>query len=698
YVVKSSFGHIRDLPKSNLGIDVEHDFTPRYVVPTRSRKAATDLRKSAAKADTIIFATDEDREGEAISWHLKELFAKEIGEEFNTKKLERIAFHEITEEAIRDALAHPRSIDLPMVDAQQARRILDRLVGYELSPLLWQKIARGLSAGRVQSVALRLIVEREREIQAFKPEEYWTIDALFSKPGNADTVVIPAKLTKIGDEALEKFSIKTEAYAQEILAALANATFSVVSVNAKMTSRAPSAPYTTSTLQQDANRKLGFSAKQTMVIAQQLYEGIHLGTEGSAGLITYMRTDSVNMADRFVAEARELLVREFGAPFIPEAVRKYKARSKLAQEAHEAVRPTLANRSPESIKEYLEPNQLKLYELIWRRALASQMEDAKLETTSADILGADRYTFHAAGTRIAFEGFMAMFPDAERPTELPALAENEPLEAQSILPKQHFTEPPARFSDASLVKILEEHGIGRPSTYAPTIATLIDRHYAERIEGRRLQPTEVAFMVTDLLVEHFPNIVDYEFTAKMEESLDDIAEGKQLWVPVIRTFYEPFAKVLAEKKQTLVEKETTLEATDEVCEKCGKPMAVKFGRFGKFLACTGFPECRNTKSLGGDKGGPQGTGVTCPKCSKGEIIGRRSKKGRMFWGCNSYPDCNFVLWKKPTGEKCAACSSLMVFGAKEKILCSNKECLTNAKQSAPKEPAAPESESPNPAP
>ncbi len=677
FTVKSSFGHIRDLPKSEMGVDVTKNFEPRYVIPTASRKVVTDLRKTAAKAETIVFATDEDREGEAISWHLREIFKKELGEKFAEKKLERIAFHEITEEAIHEALEHPRELDLHLVDAQQARRILDRLVGYELSPLLWQKVARGLSAGRVQSVALRLVVERAREIQAFKAEEYWTIEGVFAKleVESKKLEVFAAKLVKIGDTALEKFSIRTEAEAKSILDALAGAAFRIASVVKKTSHRSPAPPFTTSTLQQEANKKLGFSAKQTMVIAQQLYEGIKLGAEGSVGLITYMRTDAVSLSERFLAEARTLIKKEFGESATPDAPRRYKARSRLAQEAHEAVRPTAAQRTPESIKQYLEPNQAKLYDLIWRRAVASQMRDAELETTSVDVLGGEKYVFRAAGTRIAGEGYLALFPDAERGTVLPELHEGEAVTAHEVIPKQHFTEPPARYSDASLVKTLEEYGIGRPSTYAPTIATILERGYAERVEGRRLAPTDIAYVVNDLLVEHFPVIVDHHFTAKMEEELDEIAEGKKEWVPVIEAFYTPFSKTLAEKRELLVKKELTETPTDEKCDLCGRPMVIKLGRYGKFYACTGFPECRGTKPLKDSaRAVPIDTGVTCPTCEKGTIVERRSRRGKKFWGCGTYPACTFVLWKKPTGAKCETCSSLIVLGAKEKVYCSNPEC------------------------
>lgn len=683
YSVKSSFGHVRDLPRGDMGIDTEHDFAPRYVIPRAARKNVTDLRKTAAKATTIIFATDEDREGEAISWHLREIFIKEIKEGIGDKKLQRIAFHEITKEAIDEALKNPREIDLHLVDAQQARRVLDRLVGYNLSPLLWAKVAKGLSAGRVQSVALRFIVEREREIQAFKTEEYWTIEGMFE---NKNKAPFEAKLTKIGDEQLEKFSIKTEGEAKKIVDALALTAFSVTSVTTKTSRRSPAAPYTTSTLQQDANRKLGFSAKQTMMLAQQLYEGIAIGDEGHVGLITYMRTDAVNLSEQFLKESRAVIEKSFGAIAVPDQPRHYKAKSRLAQEAHEAIRPSSANRHPALIKDYLEANQYKLYDLIWRRAMASQMRDAELETTSADILGAEKYNFRASGTRVTFDGFLALYPDNEKPAEIPALAEGETVTAKEILPKQHFTEPPARFSDASLVKIMEENGIGRPSTYAPTIGTLIERNYAERIEGRRLKPTEIAFVVNDLLVENFPIIVDYQFTAKMEEGLDEIAEGNKEWIPVIREFYEPFKKNLDEKAELLEKMEIP---SDEKCDLCGKPMVIKMGRFGKFLGCTGYPECKGIKRLGktGEvlpeektdekcstcdapmkvKYGRFGAflscsrypecktikpmlkliGMKCPTCSVGDVAERRTKRGKHFWGCSRYPDCEYTSWTNP---------------------------------------------------
>ena len=710
YKVLSSYGHVRDLPKSKMGIDIEHNFEPKYIIPMKSKKKVTALKKEAKKAKKIILATDEDREGEAIAWHLVTALGIE------DKPTERIAFHEITDEAIKEALKHPRAIDLNMVDAQQARRILDRLVGYELSPFLWHKVAKGLSAGRVQSVAVRLIVEREREIQAFKAEEYWTIDANFSKPGEKET--FEAQLKKISDKTLEKFDINNKSAADKIVKDLAGATYEVAEVETKDVKKTPHAPFTTSTIQQDANRRLSFSAKKTMMLAQNLYEGIEFGSEGHVGLITYMRTDSTNLAGRFLAEAKDYITANFGKEYLPESERIFKTKSKLAQEAHEAIRPTSLAYHPDDVKQYLSEDQYKLYNLIWRRALACQMADALVGQTSVDI-ETGKYLFRAHGSMIKFDGFLKVYSTDIKENILPSLAAKEKVDLQSLLPNQHFTEPPARYSDASLVKIMEEHDIGRPSTYAPTIATIIERNYVERVEGRRLKPTEVAFLVVDLLVKHFPNIVDYAFTAKMENSLDEIALGEKKWVPVIRDFYTPFKANLMQKEEEINKKDIVNETTEEVCDKCGKPMIVKFGRFGKFLACSGFPECRNIKSTNKEEderlkeeaeklgetcdkcGKPmiikrgrfgsflacsgypdcknikslaKTTGIKCPKCGQGEIAERRSKRGRTFYSCNRYPDCDFALWQKPTGDQCPKCGSLVTFAAKGQVKCSNKEC------------------------
>ncbi|MFO0704525.1 MAG: type I DNA topoisomerase [Candidatus Andersenbacteria bacterium] len=723
YTVKSSFGHVRDLPKSKMGIDIEHGFEPDYVIPVRAKKVITDLRAQAKKADTIYLATDEDREGEAIGWHL--MTALKLAKD----KTKRIVFHEITKRAIDEALKNPRDLDAHLIDAQQARRVLDRLVGYELSPFLWKKIKYGLSAGRVQSAAVRLIVDREREIEKFKADEYWTIEAELEKKGVKPTVA--AHLVKRAGKTLEKLAIKNKATADEVTAALKGASFEVSEISQKEKSMSPSAPFTTSTLQQDASRRLGYSAKQTMMLAQQLYEGIELGTEGSVGLISYMRTDSVNLAEQALAEAKEVIGNEFGSEFTAAAPRRYKTKSKSAQEAHEAIRPTSFTRTPESIKQYLEPRQHKLYDLIWRRALASQMPDARFNSTTLDIT-AGEFVFRANGLVITFAGFQkALGPAASsKETELPKLAKGDKLVlvgTDALKGVQHFTQPPARYSDATLVKAMEEFGIGRPSTYAPTISTIQDRGYVEKVE-KRFKPTEIGRLVDDVLVKHFPKIVDLTFTSQMEEDLDLIAEGKKEWVPIIKAFYDPFHANLKAKDKAVTKEELTTEKSDEKCEKCGKPMVIKMGRFGKFLACTGYPDCKTTRplkaereaqakmeqELSGEKCPECGsamvikrgrfgtflgcstypkckgikriekkTGAKCPECGKGEIIEKRSRKGRTFYACNKYPECEFALWNKPTGKTCPKCKSLVVYAAKGQVRCSSKECDYKAETEQP---------------
>ncbi len=711
YTVLSSYGHIRDLPRSKMGIDIEHGFTPQYVIPKDSQKQVTVLKKAAAKAKTIILATDEDREGEAIAWHLTQ--ALELGQGTEKRKdqrtkeprsertVQRIVFHEITKEAIEEALKSPRDIDEKLVDAQQARRVLDRLVGYELSPLLWKKVARGLSAGRVQSVALRLIVDREREIEAFKSQEYWTIETMLASssviPSHAEgSRSFTAELTALNNKKLEKFDIANQARAKEIISALDTATYAVESVEKKKTSKSPYPPFTTSTLQQDANRRLGFGASQTMRVAQDLYE---------AGLISYMRTDSVNLAGKFLSETQSYLKNALAARYAT-GVKTYKTKSKGAQEAHEAIRPTEVQRTPElAAKELSDPRQVKLYDLIWRRAVASQMPEAELDSTSVRVKSTAtkesriaEATFSATGSMLVFDGFLAVYPMELKTTILPELVQGQKLAAQSVTPKQHFTEPPARYSDATLVKALEEHGIGRPSTYAPTISTLVTRRYVERIESRRLRPTDIGLLVAGLLLEHFPSIVDPEFTARMEEGLDGVAEGNRVWGPLISEFYHPFHELIETKTEELSKKTLTEEKTDEVCEKCGKPMVIKMGRYGKFVACSGFPECRNTKRIEtpGAPGQPASdTGVLCPKCSKGNIVRRRSKRGRFFFGCSAYPNCDFVLWNPPAKDEqgklktCDKCASPMVLGPKDAEKCSNKECVNfKAKSAGSTEPTA----------
>lgn len=696
YKVESSFGHIRDLPKSKLGVDVENDFAPQYVVPAKAKKTVSELKKIAARADTVYLAPDEDREGEAIAWHLAHILPK------NTK-IKRITFHEITKEAIETALQNPRDIDLHLVNAQQARRVLDRLVGYELSPLLWRKVYRGLSAGRVQSVVVRLIVEREREIQAFKPQEYWTIDGLFHKKGAE--LEFTASLYSIEGKKLEKLAIPNQKEADAIVKNLQNARFAVSALVQKNRQRKPNPPYTTSTLQQDANNTLGFSAKQTMLLAQRLYE---------EGYITYMRTDSVNLAEKFLHEADQYINRAFGPAYHDR--KTFITKSKGAQEAHEAIRPTEASRDPESLKTALAAGEHKLYSLIWRRAVASQMKPAQMKATTADI-AANQYTFRATGSQIVFDGWLKIFPEKNKENVLPELNQSDAVQSSKLDANQHFTEPPARYNEASMVKTLEEKGIGRPSTYAPTIATVQERGYVRK-EQRQLIPEEVGFLVNDLLVEHFPEIVDYEFTAKMEARFDDIASGGNEWQPMIKDFYQPFKKQLMTKDKQISKKEITEEKTDEVCAKCGKDMVIKMGRYGKFLACTGYPECKTTKPLdengqvapaetekiavkctkcGADmvkKHGRYGPflgcskypdcknivnienkiGVPCDKCGQGEIIEKRSRRGKTFYACNQYPKCENAYWSKPTGEKCPQCSALLVFGADNTARCANKEC------------------------
>ncbi|HYE60184.1 MAG TPA: type I DNA topoisomerase [Candidatus Kapabacteria bacterium] len=707
FTVESSFGHVRDLPKSKMGVDTEHGtFEPQYLIPKDKAEHVKKLKKIAKGVDNIIFATDEDREGEAISWHLAQILDIDI------TAAKRMVFHEITKHAIDEALQHPRAIDQKLVDAQQARRVLDRLVGYELSPLLWNKVARGLSAGRVQSVAVRLIVEREREIQAFKTEEYWTIAGLFSPPSSQ--LLFPATLHSIDGKRIQKLDIKKKEQADAIVADLHDASYTVAKVTKKETKRLPPPPFTTSTLQQQANHKLGMSAKQTMRIAQQLYEGIELGEEGSVGLITYMRTDSYFLSQKFLGETRAHIQSAYGATYDVEKPRLYATKSKGAQEAHEAIRPTDPTRTPDAVKPYLAPQQYKLYTLIWKRAVATQMAAARLDKTTMDIT-AKQYSFRASGQTMLFDGWLKLYPETTGEELLPEVKEGEHVTCKEIKPEQHFTEPPARYSDATLVKAMEEYGIGRPSTYAPTIATIEDRKYVERDEQKRLKPTDIALVVNDLLVNHFSNIVDYQFTAEMEKNLDKIAEGKKEWQPVIAAFYHPFHETIEHKNKELNKKELTEEKTDEtcpncnspmvikvgrfgkfmacsnyptckttkpigdeakqmeelsgeVCEKCGKPMAVKRGRFGMFLGCSGYPDCKNIKRI------EKKTGVTCQKCGQGEFVERKSKRGKPFYGCNRYPECDNVLWSKPTGELCPTCKSPVVFGAKKTVRCSNKEC------------------------
>ena len=704
YKVLASFGHIRDLPKSKIGVDIEHNFEPTYTIPVKSRPKVKELKDAAKKADAILFATDEDREGEAISWHLAQIL------DTDPEKLQRITFHEITKEAIENALENPRGLDMRLVDAQQARRILDRLVGYELSPMLWRKIRRGLSAGRVQSVALRLIVEREREIKAFVPVEYWSIEGMFRKESSDP---FEAKLHAWQGKNLDKLAIPTKEKADEILEAIKNASWKIANVTEKEKQASPPPPFTTSTLQQAANTRLSFTSKQTMTLAQKLYEGIELGNEGHVGLITYMRTDSHVLSGKFINEANAFLSDAYGKEYTLDKPRVYKTKSKNAQEAHEAIRPTDVSRTPEDLAPYLEANVLKLYRLIWQRAVATQMASAKLKSTSIDIEGGDAM-FRATGQRVIFDGYLKIYPDQDKDKFLPELHEGDVVTADEIEGKQHFTEPPARFSDATLVKRLEEDDIGRPSTYASTISTLIDRGYVERDERKKLMPLEIAFDVNDLLVKHFSDIVDTEFTARLEASLDKIADGEMEWQPLLQAFYGPFHMNL-EQQEKEMDAEAQKEAEGEACEKCGGPMAVKHGRFGKFLACLNYPECKGTKPLKGEAPLPEPEptdevcdkcgkmmvkkvgrfgpflscsgypeckniksiekkiGVTCPKCGKGDMIEKRTKKRKIFYSCNRYPDCDQAFWDKPTEEKCPE-DGWPLLAKKTKYVCSKEDC------------------------
>ncbi|MFH1460924.1 MAG: type I DNA topoisomerase [Patescibacteria group bacterium] len=689
YSVKSSYGHIRDLPEKKFGVDLKHDFKPEYTILVKAKKIVKELRQVAQKAKLIILATDEDREGEAIAWHILQTLDSD-----KIKNYQRIVFHEITKKAIDQALKNPRQIDMDLVNAQQARRILDRIVGYKLSPFLWKKVVKGLSAGRVQSVAVRLIVDREREIEAFKPEEYWSIEAQLrpntviaseakqsrrehgiatspSAPRN-DNNEFTAKLIRKDEKTINKLGVKDKEWANQILKDLEGAQYQVSEIKKRQVQKQPSPPFATSTLQQEASRKLGFSAKQTMRIAQQLYEGIELGPKGSFGLITYHRTDSLNISQEAITKAREFIKEQFGKNYLPAQARIYKTKAKSAQEAHEAVRPTQISRQPEKIKQFLDKNQYKLYDLIWRRFMACQMNPALLDATSVDIK-AGNYTFRSTGSIIKFDGWLKIYPSKIKENILPDLIKQEILKLIKLLSEQHFTEGPARYNEASLVKTLEEYGIGRPSTYAPIISTIQDRGYVGKDEQKRFIPSEIGLIVTDLLKENFSQIVDIKFTAYLEKDLDRIADGKQNWLDVLNDFYQPFQKNLDEKYEQ-VKKKKLEEPTDKKCPQCGKNLVIKLGRFGKFYACPGFPDCKYTEPI------INSTGVQCPQCGKGEIIERKTKKGKTFYSCSQFPECKYALWDKPIQEKCPRCNSLLVETKSKKIKCSNKECGYQTKE------------------
>lgn len=660
YQVTASMGHIRDLPKSQLGIDIQDGFTPKYIIIRGKGAIVQRLREEAKKAERVYLATDPDREGEAISWHIAHL----IG----LSELERcrVTFNEITKEAVQKAFQEPRPIDLNLVNAQQARRILDRLVGYNLSPLLWRKVKRGLSAGRVQSVAVRLICDREEEIEAFKPEEYWTVTAHLSKEGS------PVVARYFGANG-KKVVLSNEKDAMAVMRATEGKPFRVAAVTRKEKRRTPASPFTTSSLQQEAARKLGFSVSRTMRVAQELYEGVELAGEGSVGLVTYIRTDSTRVASQAVEEARDYILQKYGPEYsVPRAAG---AKAAGAQEAHEAIRPTSVFRHPEAVKDSLSRDQYRLYKLIWERFVASQMSPAVFDTVSVEITCGE-HQFRASGQSVKFPGFTILYVEGkdEEKTEdedartLPALSEGDVLVLERLEPKQHFTEPPPRYTEAMLVKVLEEKGIGRPSTYAPIIATIQERGYVVK-EDKRFKPTELGRVVTKLLKEHFPDIVNVEFTADMEQSLDEIEEGRFEWSRVVREFYDQFSRTLEKADRSIERVRVPDEATDEVCELCGRQMVVKVGRYGRFLACSGYPECRNTRPI------TRRVDAVCPTCG-GQLVERRSKKGRRFYGCANYPECDFVSWARPVGN-CPLCRSVLVEkGGRQgaAIRCSNPAC------------------------
>ena len=735
YVIKASKGHVRDLPENNLGVDVEKGFTPSYALLKNKSEVVAELKKIGKNASSIYLATDPDREGEAISWHLTE----ETGWRNGKTPLRRVVFHEITEQAVKEAFQHPRDIDMQLVDSQQARRILDRLVGYQLSPLLWTKVQRGLSAGRVQSVALRLIVEREVEVQGFVPREYWTIEALFQKAMSGDEKSQPFAATLHSLKGQKgRLNIPDEKMARLLEKELKPAQYNVSQVKRREVRQTPSPPFITSTLQQEAWRKLHFAPKKTMLIAQQLYEGLSLGNEGSMGLITYMRTDSTYIASSAQEEARNYIREHFDKEYLPGQPRNYKRKVKGAQEAHEAIRPTSIYRQPPHIRPNLTADQFKLYDLIWSRTLASQMSDAISDATSVDIEAqppttfptpngteGNAYIFRATGSVLKFPGFRILYLEGRDDTEeedgkapLPPLSLQEGLQSLRIETIQHFTQPPPRYSEASLIKLLEENGIGRPSTYAPIISTLLDRNYVLREQGK-LQPTALGSTVSNLLTSHFSDIMDVSFTARMEEDLDKVAQGKRQWKPMLKDFYGPFhASLEAAKKQ--MPKVKVEEPTDESCEKCERPMVIKTGRFGRFLACTGFPQCRNTRPLTPQNSGqgnsqdgakaftteptdeicekcshpmvikagrsgrfiacsnfpkcrntrPLKIGVVCPQCGKDLVELKGKKRGRRFYGCSNYPDCKFTLNKRPLPHPCPQCSGLIVASGREEAQCT----------------------------
>ena len=655
YKIEASMGHIRDLPKSQLGVDIENDFEPKYINIRGKADLIKKLKKAAKDATKVYLATDPDREGEAISWHLAYLL------DIDPKNLYRITFNEITENAVKKAIENPRDIDMNLVDAQQARRVLDRIVGYQISPLLWKNVKKGLSAGRVQSVALKLVVDREEEIEKFVPQEYWTLTANLNKQKDSHT--FEAKFYGIDGNKTE---ITTEKQANEIINSIKSAKFSVSDVKQGEKKRNPLPPFTTSTLQQDASRKLGFGTSKTMMIAQQLYEGLEVNGHGTVGLITYMRTDSTRISVEAQEEAKKIIIKKYGNNFYPEIPKVY-ASKKNAQDAHEAIRPSYISITPDEAKDSLSNEQYKLYKLIWERFIASQMESAVYSTLSVDIT-ANNALFKATGSTLKFAGFLTLYTDVEENNDtnnIPLLTVGETLNLKNLSPEQHFTEPPARFTEANLVKALEENGIGRPSTYAPTISTIIARGYVER-EKKVLFPTELGRVVNNLLKEHFSSIVNVAFTAEMENDLDNIAEGTAKWKTVIKDFYGPFSKTLADTEEKIGKVELTYEVSNVPCEKCGRMMVIKLGKYGKFLACPGFPECRNAKPI------VEEAGVNCPVCG-GKVLIKKTRRGKKYFACENSSTCGYMIWETPTTETCPKCGNFMCKKGKD-LVCGNPKC------------------------
>jgi len=662
YTVKASVGHVRDLLRSELAVDVENHYLPKYRVPNEKRPIVKELKGLVKTAEEIFLATDPDREGEAIAWHLLE------AAEIDPAITKRVVFHEITQPAIAEAFSHPRTVNMDLVNAQQGRRILDRLVGYNLSPLLWEKVRSRLSAGRVQSVALRLIVEREREIDNFSPVEYWSISAEF-KPDHVRQTFI-ARLQKINDEDI---TLPNQALVDALLPDMEKAAYQITRIKKGERKRKPSAPFITSSLQQEASRRLGFTTRRTMAIAQQLYEGLDVGNGGATGLITYMRTDSTNVSEIAQKEARDYIQQTYGGDYVPPTPPQYRTRAKGAQEAHEAIRPTSVMRLPEKVKPHLTSEQFKLYQMIWQRFVASQMEAAVLDTVTVDVTGSGEktYLFRASGSTVRFAGFLVVFEDSrdedlkgedDENVRIPAgLLENQKQHLVRLIPEQHFTQPPPRFTEATLIQALEENGIGRPSTYAPILSTIQERGYVVR-ESKRLLPTDTGFIVNDLLVDHFSDIVNLNFTAQMESDLDDVAEGGRAWVDVIDEFYKKFEPQLKKAQAEIPVTKTELEKVGRACPLCGSELVIRWGRFGKFISCSTFPECRHTEPL------LQKIGVICPD-DGGDLVERKTRKGRVFYGCANYPTCGFTTWKKPIGKPCPSCSGLLVIVNKREVQC-----------------------------